>query len=391
MQQQLHEQQQSLSFQQAKIRRLTRAKDEKERQFNQQLESSEQERAKLEKQVHELEKELLRCRDRAKEPQRLEAAGNKVDKRNSIILKWREGKKAPFDNRRWCDAVIDGDIVYFLHGNYGIWTYNLSNRCWLKLPKVPCDNASLVVLNGLPTSIGGNLTNKLMSLTIGQEWIEQFPPMPTKRYYVTAVCTGIILIVAGGRGRWNELTTVEVLNTENSQWSTADDLPVALQLSSATVCGDQLYILGGGDSDFNPTTSVYTCSVSALLQTCTQRSLAGTLKRSLSFFDSSSHGTGVWSRIRDLNVIWSTCVTFCGQLLAVGGENSDMKSSTAVYLLNPSTNSWNVISYMSIPRSSPFAAVLPGSQLMVVGGQTKTDNKWTNSVCSDSVEFGYLC
>ena len=58
------------------------------------------------------------------------------------------------------------------------------------------------------------------------KWVEKFPPMPTRRVFATAVCTGTVLIVAGGmRENCEDLTTVEVLNTENSQWSTAADLP----------------------------------------------------------------------------------------------------------------------------------------------------------------------
>ena len=99
-----------------------------------------------------------------------------------------------------------------------------------------------------------------------------------KRCFVTAECTGTALIVAGGHGEnFKELTTVEVLNIENRQWSTAADLPEPLQYHSATVCGDQLYMLGGAHH-YLLTKSVYTCSVSALLQTCTQRSLVELLK-----------------------------------------------------------------------------------------------------------------
>jgi hypothetical protein len=44
-------------------------------------------------------------------------------------------------------------------------------------------------------------------------------------------------------------------------------------------------------------------------------------------------------------------VTFCEQLLVVGGIDSDNKSTTAVYMYNQATNSWNVISHMTTARS----------------------------------------
>ena len=226
-----------------------------------------------------------------------------------------------------------------------------------------------------------------MSLTIEKKWTEKFPPMPTKREFVTAECTKTALIVAGGCGEnYGELTTVEVLNIENHQWSTAVDLPESLQYHSATICGDQLYMLGGARGH-SLTKSVYTCSVSALLQTCAQRSSLEERTSALSLSNSSSRGTGVWSKLADLPVTGSTCVTFCGQLLAVGGADSARKPTTTVYMYNPSTNSWNVISHMTTARIRPFAAVLPDNQLMVVGGAI---DKKAVPTRSDSVEFGSL-
>ena len=330
MQQQLHQLQQNLAvereenerqlrqsfFHREEIERITET-----RKGSQQMETNVGERAKLEEQLHELEGELLVRRDQAKELQCLEAAGNVADKRGSIKLTWREGDKAPFAYRRKRDAIADSYKVYFLDGGCHLWTYDISNKCWLQLSEVPYLNSSLAILNGLPTTIGGDLTDKLMSYTEEGEWIEEFPPMQAKRKYVTAVCIGASLILAGGVGeRCNTLTMVEMLDIENHQWSTAVDLPKSLYSCSATVCGDQLYMLGGRYGLSSTTKSVYTCSVKALLQTCTQESptqtsLLGTIKRALSLSNSSSGDTGVWSKLADLPVTESTCVTFCGQLL----------------------------------------------------------------------------
>ena len=400
--QQLHQLQQILENEQKlerllyvhreEIEQLTRAKDERERQ----LESSEQERNELEKRLHNLEKELLAWRNQAKKPQlHLKAADDKVDKRDNIKLRWREGRSALFASSRWCDAIVDGNRVYALDGSYRLWVYDINdivNR-WLQLSKAPVQCPGFVILNGLPTTIGGIGTNKLMSFTVEEEWTEKFPPMPTERYFVSAVCTRTDLIVAGGTGKDTEtLTTVEVLNIEKSQWSTAIDLPEPVLYHSVTVHGDQLYMLGGTHGRV-PAKSAYTCSVSALLQTCMQRSLVGTLKHALSISGSNSssgasRSIGVWSELPNLPVSESTCVTFCGQLLAVGGRDSDNKPTTAVFMYNRDTNSWNVISHMTTARRQPFAVVLPNNQVMVVGGQTKIDNRWT---ISNFVEFGHLC
>ena len=105
--------------------------------------------------------------------------------------------------------------------------------------------------------------------------------MPTERSDTTAVCNGIILIVAGGlRNDHRVVSTVEVMNTENLQWSTAADLLKSIYSASATVCCDQLYMLCGANKDCAFTKSVYNCSMSALIQFCVPSSLEAKLEKS---------------------------------------------------------------------------------------------------------------
>lgn len=68
--------------------------------------------------------------------------------------------------------------------------------------------------------------------------------------------------------------------------------------------------------------------------------------------------------------------------IAVGGRDSDKKSTTAVYMYDQATNSWNVVSHLTIARIRPLVAVPPNYQLM--GGEV--DN--TPNLCTDLVEFG---
>ena len=361
---------------------------EKEKELRQiiaqQAEIHERERANFEKrllekdrQIHELEGQLLL---RSKDKNYREAAG-KVDRKESIKLAWRKGKKAPFSYGRYCDAVVDGSKVYFRGDYRQLFAYNISDNSWLQLPDCPFGSCSFAIINGQLTTIGGDLlTNELMSLIDKCKWVEKFPPMPTKRMFVAVVCTGTVLIVAGGLGENGRLTTVEVLNFETSQWSAAVELPRCLSCCSAAVHGDQLYMLGGGLFD----KSVYTCSASALLQTCTQKS---SLEEHTSSLSLSSSSSGVWSKLPDLPVMESTCVAFCGQLLAIGGVDSNNKLTTAVYMYNEATNSWNVISRMATARRNCFTAVLPNNQLMIVGGNAKINDGWIDL---DSVQFGCL-
>ena len=184
--------------------------------------------------------------------------------------------------------------------------------------------------------------------------------MPTERCQVTSLCTGTTLIVAGGWGESGVLSTVEVMDTETHQWSTAADLPEPMRHSSASVCGDQLYLLGSLNACDTGIKSVYACSVSILLQSCVDANSKGA-----SLEDQAS----VWRQVAELPVARSTCESFHGRLLAIGGEMDTREPTTAIYMYNSTTNSWGIISHMTTGRWNCFTAVLPNNQLMVVGGK----------------------
>ena len=177
------------------------------------------------------------------------------------------------------------------------------------------------------------------------------------------------------------LSTVEVMDTETRQWSTAADLPRRMSYVSATVCGDRLYMLGGAEGDYY-VKSVYTCSVSALLQSCVPSSLEAEFHRT-----SLEDKARVWRQVADLPVTQSACEYFHGRLLAVGGMKFESgKDTTAVYIYNFTTNSWEIISHIKTGRHLCFTAVLPNNQLMIVGGVIRynyTDSIELATVCDD--------
>lgn len=196
--------------------------------------------------------------------------------------------------------------------------------------------------------------------------MEVFTPMPTKRYRSTALCTGTALVVAGGVGDgYTLLTAVEVMNIKTQQWSTAADLPIPTYFGSLVLVDSRVYMLGGCDKPGRGvlgTKSGYSCALNALLPS----SLRSLRERFTSVFTTGR--ANVWSRIADLPVTQSTCVSFRGQLLSVGGK-VDSKSTAAIHMYDPSGSSWKVISHMATARFDCLVAVLPNDQLMVVGGR----------------------
>ena len=252
-------------------------------------------------------------------------------------------------------ALVDGNTAYFMDCNGEVCSCNLSSRNWSKLPKCPNQQSSLAVINGQLTAIGGSkdvlnkdtYTNKLLSLP---GYKEVFPAMPTKRSGTTAVTSKEHLIVAGGRtGPFmsDSTTTVEVMDIKALAWSTVASLPHRYFRASGTICGDQLYMLGGWDDKGIMIKSVLTCSLTELLQ---------------------SSSSSIWHRVADAPAYGSTCAAVKGELLAVGGCENDNKSTSAVHKYNPTTNSWDLISHMPTARYNCLVAVLPNSEMMVVGG-----------------------
>ena len=359
-----------------------RRSEERERQLgqvNQQLQEAEQVVAQFERRVAELE-QLLSQRE-----QQNPEASSRGKELASIKLKWREGKRAPHGMFRCYDAVVDGNTVYVRDGvTVKICSYDATTDSWSQLPDCVKEDGSIAVINGRLTTVGGYESNELFSLTgegSSRRWTKEYPPMPTKRRLTTSLCTGATLIVAGGREDGEMLSTVEVMNTENRQWSTAADLPQPMCAASATVCGDRIYMLGGVDERFTGTKSVYTCSVSALLQFCVPSSLETKLKRT-----SLSDKASVWGQVADLPVPRSTCESFHGRLLAIGRMDDSEKHTTAVYEYSSTSNSWEVISHMTTRRYDCFTAVLPNNQLIVVGGRTALST-YTDTIELASVDM----
>ena len=414
---QLQEKEQEIQQQQQQIRRLwsiftakddqlqtlqqeLAAKDDqlagKDLQLQQKEEAHQEEiqqfRQQLEKAVAELRKRLLKREDQKRQLQQqsrqgggqrheeVEASGAAACRSSSIKLKWRDGGKAP--SRLYGEvAAVGGSVAYFRPGDvYSkcVFAYNSTNNEWSELPKCPNYGFSLAVVNSLLTAIGGKtpnyeVTNSLLSLT-DNKWTEQFPPMPTKRWLTAVVCSGKSLVVAGGIGeRDKELETVEVMDTETLQWSTASSLPHPLSQATAVCCRDQVCMLGGWVPS-GPSKSVFTCSLATLLRSCQAQSPGG---EGASYFALLARRTlalaikpQTWHKLTDTPVTLSTFASLHGQLLAVGGRDSRGKMTTAIHMYNPTTNSWEVISHMATPRTQCLVTVLPHNELMVVGSYT---------------------
>ena len=340
--------------------RVIASRERQLRQLNQQLEEQEQVTAEiqhsLQRQVEQLQQQL------SQQVQTSPGHKSHPPKEGKVTLNWREGGKAPFGMRRGA-AVVNGGVAYFMHCKGRSCSYNLNSKKWSDLPKYAYEYSSLAVINGQLTAIGGSkiwtrkntYTNKLLSLC-GSQWSDVFPPMPTTRHDTTAVTSKEHLIVAGGStgpDRANITSMVEVMDTKTLVWSTVASLPHPYHWASAILCGDHLYMLGGGD-DKDKTKSVLTCSLTELLQ-------------------SLSSSSSVWHRVADAPAYLSTCAAVNGQLLVVGGRDGLLLA--AIHKYDQRTNTWDHISDMPSARYMCLVAVLPTNEIMAVGGRLSSGSE----------------
>ena len=295
-----------------------------------------------------------------------------------LKLTWETRRNAPCEMLRGA-AAAHGSVGYFNPGGgQDVFAYDSEKDDWSELPECPRYYFGLAVINNLLTAVGGepsgpfSYTNRLVSFN-GSKWVTIFPPMPTKRHWLAVISAQNYLIAAGGRGVAEALSTVEVMNIATREWYTAASLPEPVYDMSATVCGGRLYLLGGLDKNYTPTRAVFTCTLDSLLHSCHPPSQT----------PPHTNEAGVWQRIADVPMVWSTCTTLNGRVLAVGGRDSHGTPTANVYMYNADSDSWPLVGHMSTARSKCLVVGLRDC-IIAVGGLI------SHYTITSSVEVGYL-
>ena len=224
----------------------------------------------------------------------------------------------------------------------------------MKLPSCPYKDSGLAIIDSELTTVGGldraGCTNRLFTLRQGK-WVEVYPPMKTARFDLAVVSTsdGDYLIAIGGLGRDILPTaTVELFQVKSRRWYKLTDLPPPLPLPSATICGDQLHVIGGDRNG-------YSCS----LQSLPSNDKAITSPLTLS-----------WKPL-PLPVIYSTAATLCGQLVLIGGNQVWSLVNSIHQLLE---GQWVEIGSMTSVRQWCLAVSLSPDRILIVGGDGGDDS-----------------
>ena len=254
-------------------------------------------------------------------------------------------------------AITDDQFAYFTPDGYNsVYSYQWNTEEWKELPPSPYQDSGLVIIDEELTAVGGDngfcRTNKLFTLRQCR-WVEQYPPMNTERSSPAVVSTldaNYIVVIGGYVGDWTTTVTVELFHVRSRRWYELTDLPQGLTLPSATICDNQIYVIGHDGTG-------YLCSLQALPssardQPITSQSISNIL-------------TWTPTPLPQLPVQWSTAATLCGQLVIVGGGRHGSSVNSIHQLMD---GQWVKIGSMSSGREKCLVVTPSPDKMMIVRG-----------------------
>ena len=171
--------------------------------------------------------------------------------------------------------------------------------------------------------------------------------MNTARSMTTVVSLSdgeYIIVIGGWADGWT--ATVELFQVSSRRWHQLKDLPQPLPFPSATICGNQLHVIGTHGNG-------YSCSLQALLSSdrpITSQSIPHLIS---------------WTSLPCLPVKHSTAATLSGQLVIIGGRQGLSPVKTIHQLLD---GQWVEIGSMSCSRWRCLVVSPSPDKMMIVGG-----------------------
>ena len=179
--------------------------------------------------------------------------------------------------------------------------------------------------------------------------------MNTPRSIASVVSTSdgkYVFVIGGSVGAFDWTAIVELFHVRSRRWFGLTNLPQALSYPSATICGNELHVIGdNGDGCW--------CSLQALLST--DRAIKS----------QSIYRMITWTPLPQQPVTVSTAATLCGQLVIVGGEQGWLLVNSIHQLLD---GQWEKIGSMSSGRDMCLVVNPSPNKMMIVGGFGREDS-----------------
>ena len=163
---------------------------------------------------------------------------------------------------------------------------------------------------------------------------------------VVSTSGGDYIIVIGGSGNGGWTDTVELFQVKTRRWYKLTNIPKPLTSPSATICGNQLHVIGYDDDG-------YSCSIKNLPSSdepITSQSIPHLIS---------------WTSLPRLPVTYSTAATLYGQLVIIGGKQGRSTVNSIHQLVD---GKWVEIGSMSSVRSECLVVSPSPDRMMIVGG-----------------------
>ena len=291
-------------------------------------------------------------------------------------INWEKGAPAPV-GRCLHSAVWLNGVVYVGSGNeagvglsYNIDCYDPVNNSWGPPINTPNREFAMTALNNRLVIAGGQnkhfkRTNQLFIMVTGQ--LKYYTNMSTARSYAAATGHQGMLIITGGLDdNGKELSSTELLDTNNGQWYKCDDIPQPYHLLQSVIVDNILYLLGGRNKYYYDSPAVFT----APLNTLSRHQLK-------------------WSTNQDTPWCRSTPVGLNGtHLLILGGNKKighQFTRTSDISKLDKVTHSWKDMGNIPSARSSSAAVSTTYNRVIVIGGVNDKGDT-TNTVWIGSCE-----
>lgn len=250
-------------------------------------------------------------------------------------------------------VTTDGHYIYVSSaGSNSVYSFELNEDRWEKLPPCPFCNSGLIIIDGALTAVGGedvsSFTNKLHTLR-GIQWTKSYRPMKTARASPAVVSTsdGNYIAVIGGHCGSGRMASVELLRVKGRRWYKLADLPQPLLSPSASISGNLVYVIGNDSKG-------YWCSLEAL--PTGEKPIAS---------QSIPHLI-TWTPLPPLPVIESTITSLSRQIMLIGGVCNKTPVSSIHQLMD---GEWvDIGSTSSSRRSCLVANPRPREMIVAVGG-----------------------
>ena len=164
--------------------------------------------------------------------------------------------------------------------------------------------------------------------------------MPTRRAYLAAVAVEGKILAIGGRTAEGVTAAVEMYDPIDDIWARGEDKPVPVAYVSAAVIGSDVYVPGGCDTSFRPTSVV-------------------------ELYDVRSKTWRAVSPLPEPRCAYAL-VSHEERIYLFGGRDEERYVAT-VYVYDPKTDAWTESTPMIKERGFAATAALDG-RLYVVGG-----------------------